>query len=161
MGTPACILVEREKYTPEKLLSDAIVAAFYANLRLHYHTKIYSEDGSFSYAIMNILDHSYEEDPDKQFIFHVDSKDDVDLFESYQELDLDPNKKLCKVGWIEEVQDHGDVVFRFMYEYLRLNPKDLFWVPDYDWVYEWKDMKKIGSMPFDSGWYYTDPKMIK
>lgn len=36
MGTSAFILMKQEKYTPEKLLSDTIVAAFHADARLYF-----------------------------------------------------------------------------------------------------------------------------
>lgn len=67
---------------------------------------------------------------------------------------------LYQVGYIEDVYGVEELIFRFIYEYLKLNPTDYFWIPDYDWVYSWEDMQKFRSLPYDPNWCYKNPKSI-
>ncbi|SFJ49764.1 hypothetical protein [Thermoflavimicrobium dichotomicum] len=158
MGTEACILKEHEKYTPEKLLADAIVAAFHADVKLHFTNIKFFEDGRFRRTILNIMD-----DPnDHQIIFNVMAKDRPEMFfYDYEYVGLDSNRKLYCVGYIEDVYGVDEILFRFIYEYLKINPHDYFWVSDFEWVYRWEDMQKFKSLPYDPYWYQTNPKLWK
>ncbi|MGO4732664.1 hypothetical protein [Paenibacillus sp. 2KB_22] len=162
MGTTAFFLTEREKYTPEKFLSDTMIAAFNSDNRIIFDNHKNLENGKFSSTTLNILAHSYNSDENNhQFIMYVKAKENKSvIFSDYEDLDLDPNHELIRVGTIEEVFGAEEVILRFVYEYLIFNRSDYFWVSDYDWVYTWEDIQKIYSMPYDSDWCYKDPKMI-
>ncbi|BBH22805.1 hypothetical protein Back11_41500 [Paenibacillus baekrokdamisoli] len=163
MGTPAVILTKKEKYSPERLLADTIVAVFHADATLYFHNnKNYSEDGGFSYTTLNINNKSFAEKSDLSFIFYVHSinSSSVDFY-YHEDLGLDTNLLLCQVGHIEDIYGVQELIFSFIYEYLRLNPDDYFWVADYDWVYSWEDMQKLKSLPYDPNWCYNDPKLIE
>ncbi|MDQ0723540.1 hypothetical protein QF049_004801 [Paenibacillus sp. W4I10] len=162
MGTTAFFLTEREKYTPEKFLSDTMIAAFNSDNRIILDNHKNLKNGKFSSTTLNILAHSYNSDDNNhQFIMYVKAKENKSgIFGDYEGLDLDPNHELIRVGTIEEVFGAEEVILRFVYEYLNLNRSDYFWVSDYDWVFTWEDIQKINSMIFDSDWCYKDPKMI-
>lgn len=159
MEIPAYILINEENYSLEKLLSDTIVAAFHADLMLYFNNENSCKDRDRKYKTIDIIENTKGIEKNKRFRLYVASKENVDLFKSYKELGIDPNRKLVQV-WMEELQDHGDVVFLFMYEYLKLNSEDLFWVNDSNWVYQWQDMQKLGFLQNDPYWYHTDPKTI-
>ena len=155
MGIPACILMPRVEYTPEKLLADAVVSSFRANLGFYCsNTKRY-KNGRFKYTTFTIR----EEKTDKAFLCYVDSKEYMwdEPFTDYEDVGLDPGLDLCCVGYIEKIANKEDVVFRFGYEYLKINPKHYFYVPDFDLVYTLEDMQKIKES-YDPHWCYKDPK---
>ncbi|MGQ8873467.1 hypothetical protein [Paenibacillus sp. TSA_86.1] len=162
MGTTAFFLTEREKYSPEKFLSDTIIAVFQSDHRLIFDNHKHSKNGRFSSTTMNVLSHSYNSvENNHQFILYVKAKENKSvLFHDYEDLNLDPKQDLIRVGTIEEVFGAEEVIFQFVYEYLKLNQSDYFWVADYDWVYTWEDIKKLNSMSYDSDWCYKDPKMM-
>ncbi|WP_440116652.1 hypothetical protein [Paenibacillus sp. QZ-Y1] len=150
MGTSAFILMDRKKYTTEKLLSDSIVAAFYADAMLNFHnSKNYSTDGRFLSTTMNIS-HKLVKENNYSFIFYVDATDKPGLeFYYNDDVGLEERRDLFQVGCIEEIYGVQELVFEFIYHYLRLNPDDYFWVADYDWVYSWGDMEKLKTLPYD------------
>lgn len=159
MGTSAFILTDRKKYTTEKLLSDSIVAAFNADVMLNFHnSKNYSADGHFLSTTMNIS-HKLVKENNYSFIFYVDATDNPGLeFYYNDDVGLEVDKDLFQVGCIEEIYGVQELVFEFIYHYLKLNPDDYFWVADYDWVYSWGDMEKLKALPYDPDWCYKNPR---
>ncbi|WP_308723261.1 hypothetical protein [Paenibacillus polysaccharolyticus] len=117
--------------------------------------------GRFSSTTLNVLSHSYNsEENNRQFILYVKAKENKSvLFHDHEDLNLDPKQDLIRVGTIEEAFGAEEVIFQFVYEYLKLNQADYFWVADYDWVYTWEDIKKLHSMSYDSDWCYKNPRM--
>jgi hypothetical protein len=160
MGTTAFFLTERDKYTPEKFLSDTMVSAFHSDAKLIFENHKTLENGEFSSTTLNIMDHSYNsEENNHQFILYVKAKGNKNIsFSDYEDLDLNPDHELVRVGTIEEVFGAEEIILRFVYEYLKLNQFDYFWVADYDWVYTWEDIQKINLMTYDPDWCYKNPK---
>ncbi len=159
MGTSAYILMDRKKFTTEKLLSDTIIATFHADLMLTLNNdKNYSSNGEFFYTTLNISDKLVVQNG-KSFLYYVDATTNLGIkFYYHEDVGLDLNRELCRVGYMEEIYDVEDVVFKFIYEYLKLNPKDYFWMPDYDRIYSWEDMQHLKSLPYDPQWCYKNPK---
>lgn len=162
MGTSAFILKKREEYSPEKLLSDAIVAAFHADARLYFDNYKKYKNELFLYTTINVADKPLSEDDNQQFIFYVDGVNNSEIFyENDEDLSgLDSRLSLYQVGGIEDIYGAQELIFRFIYEYLKLNSDDYFWVADYDWVYSWGDMQKLKSLPYDPDWCYKNPNAI-
>ncbi|WP_106768377.1 hypothetical protein [Paenibacillus faecalis] len=160
MGTTAFILTDREKYTPERFLAYTIIATFHADAKLIFENHKVLEEGRFSSTTLNVLDHSYRSSENNhQFILYVKGRENHSIaFSDYDDLGLNPDYELSRVGTIEEVYGAEKVIFRFIYEYLKINPNDYFWVADYDWVYSWEDMRKLKSLPYDPNWCYKNPK---
>jgi hypothetical protein len=80
----------------------------------------------FGSVSMNIIDDKgfIKEDNDKQFIFHIQgvNMEDIALGLDKDLEHLVPNKKLCSLAYIEKVrEDNTELIFRFAYEYLKLN----------------------------------------
>ncbi|PNQ86212.1 hypothetical protein ACN92M_07675 [Paenibacillus polymyxa] len=162
MGSSAFILIEREKYTPEKLLGDAIVAAFHADAGLYFENdKKYKNEQFFS-TTLNISYNPLGAENNQQFIFYIDGIDNYEInYEHDEDISgLDSSLSLYQVGCIEDIYGVEKLIFRFIYEYLKLNPTDYFWIPDYDWVYSLEDMQKFRSLPYDPNWCYKNPKSI-
>ncbi|MFK4302617.1 hypothetical protein ABH892_002721 [Paenibacillus sp. RC254] len=161
MGTSAYILMSKKKYSPERLLADSIISTFHADVMLNFHnSKNFGNNGQLLSTTLNINDRMVREN-NYSFIFYVDSTDNPNLNFYYNEdVGLDSNNKLYQVGCIEDVYGVEALVFRFIYEYLKLNSDDYFWVADYDWVYSWEDMQKLKSQPYDPDWCYKNPKLI-
>ncbi|CAM5781936.1 hypothetical protein [Brevibacillus borstelensis] len=162
MGTSAFILMKQEKYTPEKLLSDSIVAAFHADAGLYFDNYKKFKNGHFLYTTLNVIDKPLDRKNNQQFIFYVDGLENYEItYENNEDIyGLDSSLSLYQVGGIEEIYGAQELIFRFIYEYLKLNPDDYFWVADYDWVYSWEDMQKLKSLPYDPDWCYKNPKTI-
>uniref|UniRef100_UPI00406C38B4 hypothetical protein n=1 Tax=Paenibacillus sp. FSL H7-0350 TaxID=2975345 RepID=UPI00406C38B4 len=160
MGSSAFILMKQEKYTPEKLLSDTIVAAFHADARLYFDNYKKYKNEQFLYTTLNVTDKPLVNENNQQFIFYVDGLDNYEITYDNNEVvfGLDSSLPLYQVGGIEEIYGAQELIFRFIYEYLKLNPDDYFWVADYDWVYSWEDMQKLKSLPYDSDWCHKSPK---
>ncbi|GIN92629.1 hypothetical protein [Siminovitchia terrae] len=159
MGTTAFILISQKKYTPERLLADSIISAYHADVMLNFHnSKNYDSNGQFLSTTLNINDKNVRENSES-FILYVDALDNPNLdFFDYEYVGLNPNYKLYQAGTIEEVYGVEELVFQFIYHYLKANPDDYFWVADYDWVYSWEDIQRLKSLPYDSEWCYKNPK---
>lgn len=72
MGTSAVILKNRFKYSPEKLLSDTIVATFHANLQLYFQNDTnYTQKGEFCYTTLNVTNKTSNE---------IDRQEDVEIY---------------------------------------------------------------------------------
>lgn len=159
MGTSAVILTQKRKYSPEKLLADTIVSVFHADATLYFHNnKYYSDKGEFLYTTLNINNYSFSEKSEQSIIFSVHGINSPSIdFYYHEDLELDSDLSLYQVGHIEDIYGVQKLIFNFIYEYLRLNPDDYFWVTDYDWVYRWEDMQKLKALPYDPDWCYKNP----
>ncbi|MFL0375444.1 hypothetical protein ACH0BY_16060 [Paenibacillus amylolyticus] len=160
MGTSAVILTQKDKYSPEQLLADTIVAAFHSDAALYfYNNKTYTNQGSFLYTTLNINGKSYIGDNESSLILHIHSLSIPSTeFYYHDDLGLDPNLSLCQVGHIEDIYGNQELILHLIYEYLKLNLDDYFWIADNDWVYSWEDIQRLKSLPYDPDWRYKNPK---
>lgn len=161
MGTSAYIFKNRDSYTPEKLLSDALIAVFHSNAILHFdnNTK-YSEEGSFEYTVLNIIDKSSY---DHQIVFYVqgvtNNHMEANEYYGYPWL-VDKDQKLSEVAFIEHVdEDNAEMIMKFAYEYLKRNPYDYFFFGD-EWAFGWTDFQRLMHSPFNVYWYQNDPQLL-
>ncbi|MDL1164051.1 hypothetical protein [Paenibacillus sp. 843] len=143
-------------------MGDAIVATFHADARLYFDNYKKYKNEQFLYTTLNVTDKPLSDENNQQFIFYVDG---VNNYEIYYENDedlsgVDSQLSLYQVGGIEDIYGAQELIFRFIYEYLKLNPDDYFWVADYDWVYSWEDMKRLKSLPYNPDWCYKNPRAI-
>lgn len=60
---------------------------------------------------------------------------------------------------IEKVSQNENSIFKFAYEYLKLNPKDYIWFED-DFAFDFQDMERLSKLPFDENWCYKNPKNL-
>lgn len=160
MGTSAVILTKKEKYSPEQLLADTIVATFNSDASLYfYNNKNYSNEGKFLYTTLNINNRSFTENTKGSLIFYIHGIDSSSIeFYYHQDLGLDAKLLLYQVGHIEDIYGNQDLLFDFVYEYLKLNPDDYLWITDNDWVYSLEDIQKLKGNLYDSNWCYINPK---
>lgn len=158
MGTTAMILMNQDQFTPERVLSDTIVAVYHAKLSLQLHQ--YQKKTSQSSTGLRIYSALKEGEGNNSFQFYIHAKENPFItFEYYDEIKLDPKLNLCNAGYIEEVFGSQKLIFHFIYEYLKINQDHYFWLPDYDWVYCWEDMERLRSQPYDPDWCYKDPRV--
>ncbi|RPK28353.1 hypothetical protein EDO6_03880 [Paenibacillus xylanexedens] len=59
---------------------------------------------------------------------------------------------------MEDIYGNQELILHFIYEYLKLNPDDYFWIADNDWVYSREEIQKLKSLPYDPDWCYKNPK---
>jgi len=159
MGTSAVILTNKDKYSPEQLLADTIVAAFHSDSALYfYNNKTYTNEGEFLYTTLNINRKSFTGDNESSLIFHIHSINSPSTeFYYHEDLGLDTSESLYQVGHIEDIYGNHELILNFIHEYLKLNPDDYFWIADNDWVYSLEDIQKLKSLPYDTDWCYKNP----
>ena len=159
MSTYGHLLRNWESHSPRKMLADISLIAFDANLMMTYlNNKTFYESGEFKSVSLTIANAKtqIEEDNEEQFQFYIEGIDQQRI-----ELGLDqefdwirPNSKLCSLGYIEDIHDDNtELILHFAYEYLKLNPDDLFWFED-DWAYSLDDLQRIQELPFDKDWCF-------
>ena len=159
MGTSAGFLVNANKYDFKKFLSDIFISSLMCDLMLSsYNDKYFSENGDLSHVRIYISDKYVNENDRKCFMIFVDTNHYVTEFYNYEELNIDQSLNLSRVALIENVIENHEIIFRFAHHYLRLNPDDFFWVTDNDWVYTLDDMNTLSKKPYNSNWYFTNPK---
>ncbi|GGI95904.1 hypothetical protein [Paenibacillus hunanensis] len=160
MGTSAVILTHQNTYSPEKLLADTIVSVFHADASLYYdNNKDFFAEGEFLYTTLNINNGSFSKDQAQSMVFSIPGIHDSSIeFYYHEDLELDSTLQLYQVGHIENIYGVQSLIFSFIYEYLKLNPNDYFWITDYDWVYSWEDMQHLKLLPYDPKWCYKNPK---
>ncbi|PDO09583.1 MAG: hypothetical protein BLM47_11805 [Candidatus Reconcilbacillus cellulovorans] len=72
-----------------------------------------------------------------------------------------PHLEYYDAGSIEDIAGvfgpREKLLFNFVYEYLKLNPDDLFEVAYYDHrIYSLKEMEQLRRRPYDPNWCYRD-----
>lgn len=165
MGTYAHIIKNWEKHNPEKVFMDAANICYNINAMFYFHNyKTFYSDGKLKHTYIGIIDDkvSVSENNNNQFIFNIQgvNKEDIDIG---LDKDLDyliPNKKLCSLAYIEKVRDDNtELIFRFAYEYLKLNPDEYFWF-EWNYAFSWEDMIKLKKVPFNKNWCFINPNNI-
>ncbi|MCC9019402.1 hypothetical protein [Flavobacterium lipolyticum] len=163
MGTYAHIIKNWEKHDPEKVFMDAANICFNINAMFYFHNdKTFYVDGKLKHTYVGVIDDkiSVSEDINNQFILNIQgvNKDDI-VMGLDKDLDyLVPNEKLCSLVYIEKVRDENtELIFRFAYEYLKLNPDEYFWF-EWEYAFSWTDMMRLNKIPFNKNWCFTNPK---
>ena len=162
MGTSGYILKKNEYYVLEKIVEDVKNAVSKASLYRNEENIQKYKDNRFS-IYLSVFDKTafYLDDDDwgneevdqgQCFLFYIKCKDDN--YESETQFDwVVKDGKLRKVSYIEEIRGCEEITFKFIHEYLKLNPQDYFWVED-DWVYNLEDMERLSKSPFNENWCY-------
>jgi hypothetical protein len=162
MGTYAHILKNWENHDPEKVFIDTALVCFRINAMLYYHNdKTFYEDGRLRHVYMGVIDDkvSVNEDNERQFTLNIQgvNMDDIEAALDKNWDYLIPNAKLCSLVYLEKVRDENtELIFRFAYEYLKLNPDEYFWF-EWDHAYSWKDMESLKEKPFKKDWCFKKP----
>lgn len=155
------ILKSRLEYSVEKLLSDIIISVFKADINLVFGNRTrYREDGSFKAVEMTISKYPLYKDNSETFNFWIESIEEKHIEYKDTEFDwVEKDKKLHNIAYIDNVRDYEELAFKFVYEYLKLNPNDYFWFED-DYAFNFEDMERLSKLPFDSNWCYKNPKNL-
>ena len=148
MGVSGSILKRREDIDIDQLINDINLAANRAGLKITMDEKVYSKDRrEFKYVTFNIFDSNREQDV-LLYLFNV-SKYDYD-----EEFDwVAPGGKLIHIINIEDFDTCEKLMLDFIYEYLSINRKDIFW-DEQDWFYNYDSIRSIKSKEFDNEWCY-------
>lgn len=168
MGVSGFILKNRDKYLVENMMDN--IKFVINKLNLNMTTYLFkNEDGSFRYAEIGICDNTCLEldeedigdediDQGESFNFYVESIEKEGIDEKKFDW-LSKGSKLYDVAFVEKIRNYNKrIVFEFIYEYLKLNPKDYFWAED-DWVYTLEDMERLSQLPFDENWCSKNPNV--
>jgi hypothetical protein len=163
MSITASILKKRLDYSTEKVLSNILIATFRAKLMLVFQNQTeFLNDGSLDRTRFNIIDRTVNiTDETPQIIFWVLGIKEG-IFDLDNEYDfVEKGGKLYDIAYVENILGREELVFNFIYEYLKLNPNDYFWIDCDDLVFSLDDMEKLRKLPFDPEWCYKDPKLVK
>lgn len=67
---------------------------------------------------------------------------------------------MSQVIYIDNISDCEPVLSHFLYEYLKLNPKDVFCPEGYNWYFTYKDIERIiQKNRIDNSWYNKNPAL--
>lgn len=136
-----------------------MLASFKSDAMLFYkNEKYFTEENHFKYTTISIMYHPDTEE--NKFLMYIDGveNDGLAFYNDGQFSGLNPSLNLYQVGCIEDVDDNEQLLFSFVYEYLKLNPKQYYWLGGYHWVYSLEDMRKLKSLPYDPDWCYKNPR---
>lgn len=172
MGTGS-ILIEKKRFDLNQFLPDLAIAAIRADL--YFRLDEDKQVVIFDYCNERVFDYIFNRGGSRcqypdfilkgrnfQLIVPKNIHDVRELLDyEHEELGLDPSLNLLDIAFIEEVRWGEKIYFRYIYEYLRINPHAYYWNMDYDWLFQWKDIKKYYHFPYlDSHWEYRNPKQL-
>ncbi len=73
---------------------------------------------------------------------------------------LPAENDMSQVIYIEDTSDCEPVLSHFLFEYLKLNPKDVFCPECYNWYFTYEDIERIvKKRRVDNSWYCKDPAL--
>ena len=164
MGTSGHILTNIETYDPIKCIKDVKLAIINAGLYTKNDVFTHKLDNNFVYYDINIFDKTafYSDENDylnlgEEIILNIDSIDTAE--KDNWTTNNDNINKLYRVIYLDHISDNETIAFKFVYEFLKLNPNNCLWT-EYDWVYTLSDMEKLKQRPFDPDWCYKDPRNL-
>ncbi|URZ00360.1 hypothetical protein [Clostridium felsineum] len=155
MGVSGIILKDRRDYLPEEFLRDVMTAVFKSDFNLRLEAcdrERYDENGLFKYT--KFLLYTRKDD----FIFEVFSlnNDLINEDEDNKFNYIDLEQKLYSIAVMHDIEQNEEAIFKFSYEYLKLNPKDYICFED-DFAFNFQDMEKLSKLPYDEYWCYKNP----
>lgn len=148
MGVSGSILKRREDIDIDRLINDINLAANRAGLEITMDEKVYSKDRKeFKYVTFNILDSDREQEV-LLYLFNVSEYDYDEEFDW-----IAPGDKLIHIINIEDFDSCEKLMLDFIYEYLFINRRDIFW-DEQDWFYNYDSIRSIKNKEFDNEWCY-------
>ena len=147
MGQSGIILKEKKDIIFEEILSNVKKALENAG----YHYICDTEKGcfkSFEYE-SNTICVQDRQNPERGYLMYLYGKSE----EVYDTM-FDWIKKgacLNQIISIEDFNNCEDMLLRFVYEYMKLSPNDIFY-DELDWYYTKADIDKIVSNSFNKNW---------
>lgn len=151
------ILKKKEEINIDKIIQDIEIAAINAKLKIIVGEKIYSINQEAFYIPFKISD-TIENINDEQnnIVLYLFSKVEIDE----KNFDwISEGAKLIYIVNIENLYQREELVLNFLYEYLKLNPEDIFW-NEYDWFYSYKSIEEIIKGELKKEWCYEKPKIM-
>ena len=153
------ILKKREDINIDKIVQDIEMAVANANLKIIFIEKTYSYTNEGAFCIRFKISDTLENMKKRQKRIVLDIFNKLEVEE--EEFDwIIKDGKLTYVVTIEEIDGREKLVLDFLYEYLKLNPEDIFW-NQYEWYYNYETIKEIKEKEFDPRWCYKKPKTKK
>lgn len=148
MGVSGSILKRKDDIDIERLINEINLAANRAGLETTMDEKVYSKDRKeFKYVTFNIFDFNREHDV-LLYLFNVSEYDYDEEFDW-----IAPGDKLIHIINIEDFDTCEKLMLDFIYEYLSINRRDIFW-DEQDWYYNYDSIRSIKSKKFDNEWCY-------
>lgn len=148
MGVSGSILKRKDDIDIERLINDINLAANRAGLETTMDEKVYSKDRKeFKYVTFNIFDFNREHDV-LLYLFNVSEYDYDEEFDW-----IAPGDKLIHIINIEDFDTCEKLMLDFIYEYLSINRRDIFW-DEQDWYYNYDSIRSIKCKEFDNEWCY-------
>lgn len=154
MGIACIFLKNRIEYNAKKTVNDIVKCSDFLKLDLTFSSKLESSDYDDNATYGNITYNN-----ELEFVIDVSSTNDIheqvihhgfDKFDSNQEL-----RFIFEINYDEGLEKQ---LLEFVFEYLKLNPRDYVWFED-EWAYSYEDVKKIRQGDFDDEWCYKPVTM--
>ena len=151
------ILKKREDINMDKIVQDMETAAANANLKIIFIEKTYSYTDKEAFCMKFKISDTMENMKNKQkrIIVYILSKAETN--EQYFDW-ISEGAKLTYIINMEDIYEREKLVLDFLYEYLKLNPEDIFW-NQCDWYYNYETIKEIKEKEFEKKWCYREPKI--
>ena len=154
MSSTGSILKKKKDVEFDKLIQDIKLAAIRAGLEARINSDIQEDeyDGGV-WTTGNIAD-TYENIPGaQQWLMYIFS--DRRVFFEYG--DVSAEEGLIRVVLIEGISDCKRILLDFLFEYLKLNPKDYFWTSVSGCRFTYEDIKKVKKNKYDPNWCWKNP----
>lgn len=156
MGLSGILLKRKDEINPLKLIEDIKVAAEKAGLFVKINDNcIFKDDGSFRYTTANITNTLEDVDERLELLMYVYGESESVYDKEYDWIIR--NGLLNQVINIEDFDGCEKILLDFVYEYMELNPNDIFW-NELKWFYKYKDIALIHKQAFDREWCYKNPE---
>lgn len=148
MGVSGCILKRKEDIDVNKSIEDIKMSAVRAGLLCEMNKKEYSKDSKiFRYVTFNI----YDKEKKHEILLYLFNVTEQETSVDFNWMIHDSN--LIHIINIEDFDSSEKLVLDFIYEYLFLNRKDIFW-DEQEWFYDYDSIKEIKNRQFDNEWCY-------
>lgn len=148
MGVSGCILKRKEDIDVNKSIEDIKMSAVRAGLLSEMNKKEYSKDSKiFRYVTFNI----YDKEKKHEILLYLFNVTEQETSVDFNWMIHDSN--LIHIINIEDFDSSEKLVLDFIYEYLFLNRKDIFW-DEQEWFYDYDSIKEIKNRQFDNEWCY-------
>lgn len=165
MAISGYILKNKDKYILGKIREDVKIIADKMNMHINEQPP-YIKDNKISYIQYTLYDDyafsldeedwgNEEVEQGQSLSFYIYTIDEMNEYDNTFDW-IKEGENLRLVMYLDDMEFKEEITLRFIYEYLKLNPKDYFW-NDNKWFYTLENIEKLSKLPFDENWGYRNP----
>lgn len=158
--TGGYIWKNKRNLNTEKIVSDVqLIAERSGNVEIIEETFLSGKDYICTYGgVTSTYADALQEKHLMITIYTFSNLNDLEAETWEAERSLPTGSNMSNVIFIEEVSGCEPLLLNFLYEYLKLNPEDIFFAGQYKWYFTYEDIKRIiKRQRVDNSWYYKNP----